>query len=48
MIPGQEQWTVIFSKNSSAWGSFTYKQDEDALRVNVKPQASRTARCADL
>jgi hypothetical protein len=40
MIPGQDQWTVIFSKNSSAWGSFTYKQDEDALRVNVKPQTA--------
>src|SRR5947209_16780363 len=40
MIPGQDQWTVIFSKNSSAWGSFTYKQDEDALRVNVKPHTA--------
>jgi len=40
MIPGTDQWTIIFSKNSSAWGSFTYKQDEDALRVKVKPQAS--------
>src|SRR6202158_6126253 len=40
MIPGENQWTVIFSKTSSAWGSFTYKQDEDALRVNVKPQAT--------
>ena len=39
MIPGQDQWTVIFSKNASAWGSFTYKQDEDALRVNVKQAA---------
>jgi hypothetical protein len=38
MIPGESQWTVIFSKNSIAWGSFSYKQDEDALRVNVKPQ----------
>lgn len=38
MIPGQDQWTIIFSKNSSSWGSFTYKQDEDALRVTVKPQ----------
>jgi len=38
MIPGESQWTVIFSKNSSSWGSFTYKQDEDALRVTVKPQ----------
>jgi hypothetical protein len=38
MIPGTDQWTVIFSKNSSAWGSFTYKPEEDALRVTVKPQ----------
>ncbi|MGC2474339.1 MAG: DUF2911 domain-containing protein [Candidatus Sulfotelmatobacter sp.] len=42
MIPGENQWTVIFSKNSSAWGSFTYKQDEDALRVTVKPQPTDT------
>jgi hypothetical protein len=40
MIPGESQWTVIFSKNSTAWGSFTYKQDEDALRVTVKPQTA--------
>jgi hypothetical protein len=38
MIPGENQWTVIFSKISKDWGSFTYKQEEDALRVNVKPQ----------
>ena len=38
MIPGADQWTVIFSKVSSAWGSFTYKEAEDALRVTVKPQ----------
>ena len=40
MIPGESQWTVIFSKDSTAWGAFSYKQDEDALRVNVKPQAA--------
>jgi hypothetical protein len=40
MIPGESDWTVIFSKNSTSWGSFTYKQDEDALRVNVKPQTA--------
>jgi hypothetical protein len=38
MIPGENQWTLIFSKNSKDWGSFTYKQEQDALRVNVKPQ----------
>src|SRR5215510_4344792 len=24
MIPGQKEWTVIFSKNSTSWGAFTY------------------------
>jgi hypothetical protein len=40
MIPGEGQWTVIFSKDSRAWGSFSYKQEDDALRVTVKPQAA--------
>jgi hypothetical protein len=40
MIPGENEWTVIFSKEHQAWGSFTYKEAEDALRVTVKPQAA--------
>ena len=40
MIPGENEWTVIFSKDSTSWGSFSYKQDQDALRVTVKPQAT--------
>ena len=36
MIPGQNEWTIIFSNEHTAWGSFTYKQDDDALRVTVK------------
>jgi len=39
MIPTADQWTIIFSKNSTSWGSFSYDEKEDALRVNVKPQA---------
>lgn len=31
--------TLIFSKNSSSWGSFFYNDKEDALRVKVKPMA---------
>jgi len=38
MIPTADSWTVIFSRMSSAWGSFTYNQQEDALRVAVTPQ----------
>ncbi|MGB2629335.1 MAG: DUF2911 domain-containing protein [Candidatus Acidiferrum sp.] len=37
MIPDKDQWTVIFSKNSTSWGSFSYDEKEDALRVTVKP-----------
>jgi hypothetical protein len=37
MIPTGDTWTVIFSKMSTAWGSYTYDQKEDALRVTVKP-----------
>jgi tetratricopeptide (TPR) repeat protein len=39
-IPGENEWTIIFSKTHTAWGSFTYKEADDALRVTVKPQAS--------
>lgn len=39
LIPGETSWVVIFSKNSTSWGSFTYDKAEDALRVTVKPQA---------
>lgn len=38
MIPGETSFTVIFSKNSTSWGSFTYKQAEDALRLDVSSQ----------
>lgn len=37
MIPDQTEWTVVFSKNSTSWGSFFYDPNEDALRVKVKP-----------
>ncbi len=36
MIPGQEDWVVIFSNNSTSWGSYMYMPSEDALRVTVK------------
>src|SRR6267143_2046447 len=40
MIPNTDEWTIIFSKNSTSWGSFTYDEKEDALRVTVKPKAA--------
>ncbi|MEQ9262273.1 MAG: DUF2911 domain-containing protein [Owenweeksia sp.] len=38
MIPGEEEWVIIFSHNSDAWGSYFYLENEDALRVTVKPE----------
>jgi tetratricopeptide (TPR) repeat protein len=40
MIPNADEWTIIFSKNSTSWGAFTYAEKEDALRVTVKPKAA--------
>ncbi len=36
MIPGAEDWVVIFSSNTGAWGSFSYVPSEEVLRVTVK------------
>jgi hypothetical protein len=41
-IPDKDQWTIIFSKNSTSWGSFTYDEKEDALRVMVKPHVAES------
>lgn len=40
IIPNENEWTMIFSKDHTSWGSYFYNQNEDALRVTVKP-ASR-------
>ncbi|MCP4200988.1 MAG: DUF2911 domain-containing protein [bacterium] len=38
MAPGEDEWTIIFNRNASAWGSFFYEPDLDALQVTVKPE----------
>lgn len=40
MIPAQEGWTLIVSKISTNWGSFSYDAADDALRVPVRPEAA--------
>jgi hypothetical protein len=37
MIPTAKEWTIIFSRSATSWGSFFYKENEDALRVTVTP-----------
>lgn len=39
-IPGRDEWTVIFNTVADQWGSYSYDQANDALRVKVKPQRS--------
>jgi hypothetical protein len=39
-VPDREEWTIVFSKNSTSWGSFFYDAKEDALRVKAKPAKS--------
>ena len=37
-IPGKDEWTVIFNSDPGQWGSFTYDNKKDALRIKTKPQ----------
>ncbi len=37
-VPSEGNWTVIFSKDYQAWGSFNYNKENDALRVSVSTQ----------
>ncbi len=37
MIPSASQWTVVLSKFTGGWGTYSYDPLEDALRVNVTP-----------
>jgi hypothetical protein len=40
MIPGQDEWTVVFSKDANSWGSFWYDPQLDALRVKTTASKS--------
>jgi hypothetical protein len=41
MIPGESEFTVMFSTNDSLWGSYKYNEAEDALRIKVAPKEAR-------
>ncbi len=38
MLVSKDEWTLIFSRNAASWGSFNYRKEEDALRVQVHPE----------
>jgi len=40
-IPGPTEWTVIFNKVAKQWGAYSYKADQDVLRVTGKVSESK-------
>jgi hypothetical protein len=42
-IPTRDEWTIIFNGDPGQWGSFTYDEKKDVLRVKAKPQAAPTS-----
>ncbi|HUQ30910.1 MAG TPA: DUF2911 domain-containing protein [Pyrinomonadaceae bacterium] len=39
-IPGKDEWTIIFNSDAGQWGSFSYDEKKDALRVKAKPETT--------
>ena len=37
-IPGQDEWTIIISKDTAGFGAFAYKQENDLVRFKVSPK----------
>lgn len=37
-IPGEEYWSIIFSRDWDQWGAYGYDESEDQLRLTVKPR----------
>lgn len=35
-IPNEKEWTVILNKDLNVWGAYSYKQENDVLRVKAK------------
>ena len=38
VLPTPTKWTIIINKDANQFGAFTYKKEDDVLRVDVKPQ----------
>ena len=41
-IPNAGDWTIIVHKDTSLWGAYKYKQENDVARVVVKPESLPT------
>ncbi|MDQ2970886.1 MAG: DUF2911 domain-containing protein [Acidobacteriota bacterium] len=43
MFPTESDWTIAFSTQHNAWGSFSYDAKEDAVRITVQPRTTEFA-----
>jgi tetratricopeptide (TPR) repeat protein len=43
MLPTETDWTIAFSTQHNAWGSFSYDAKEDAARITVSPRPAEFA-----
>jgi hypothetical protein len=39
-IPGEKEWVIIINSKAAQWGAYSYKADEDVLRVTVPVKKS--------
>ena len=39
-IPGKDEWTIILNKDVDVWGHYSYKENEDVVRVKGKVSSS--------
>ncbi len=37
-IPGEKEWTIIFNEDSQQWGSGSYTEGKDVIRIKATPQ----------
>jgi hypothetical protein len=37
-VPGKDEWTIVFNGTANQWGSFSYDEKKDTLRVKAKPE----------
>ncbi|GAA4406722.1 hypothetical protein GCM10023187_26530 [Nibrella viscosa] len=42
-IPGENEWTIILNGDLDYWGAYSYKQENDVLRVTAPAKKSGTA-----
>ncbi len=40
-IPGDTEWIIIFNSDLDYWGAYSYKEENDVLRIAVQPRENQ-------